>query len=56
MEYDSWVTIDAAFTGDGEGELGNVDAVGAFTDFEAGSGFFVNDPFGIAVHHLRVCN
>ena len=55
LEYDSWVTIDAAFSGDGEGELGNVDAVGAFADFEAGSGFFVNDPFGIAWYTTYAC-
>jgi hypothetical protein len=48
LEYDSWLTIDAMFSGDGEGTISTAIAPGLepFNDFENGEGFLINDPFG----------
>ena len=47
-EYDSWLTIDAMFSGDGVGIVSTAVAAGveAFNDFENGDGFLIDDPFG----------
>ena len=57
LEYDSWLTIDASFAGDGEGVV--VTAAGtnveAFADFENGQGFLINDPFGGSLFTTYQC-
>ena len=57
LEYDSWFTVDAEFAGDGLGEIGSAVAPGsqAFTDFENGQGFLVNDAFGASWFTTFAC-
>ena len=57
LEYDSWFTIDASFAGDGEGEIATAVPPGieAFTDFENGQGFVLNDAFGASWFTTYAC-
>ena len=48
LQYDSWFTIGASFTGDGEGTVTIISAPGsnAWVPFENGQSFTISDPFG----------